>query len=140
MPPVQYCSNVNGRIGHVTFLKDFFTNSRVAPLDEFHLQMLSRVKKKRQSACFVAKELTKSDTIWSRQLGWGQFSSELVEGSIPSAITWNRSIGGLSKVLFGNKKATALPTVALAGTRNFSCRRMSYRQDILCLGIWNLIS
>ena len=135
MPPVQYCSNVNDRIGHVTFLKDFFTNSRVAPLDEFHLQMLSRVAKKWQSARFVTQKI---DESWHETVvlaGLGQFCEELVEGSIPSTIIWNRAAGGLTETKFDNKKATALPTVALAGSQNFSCCLISYCQDILCLDI-----
>ena len=56
------------------------TNSRVAPLDEFHLQMLSRVPKKWQSSRFVAKKLTKSGAIWSRQRGCGPVLSRAGRG------------------------------------------------------------
>ena len=90
-----------------------FINSGVAPLNEFHLQMLKRVLKLWQSLRFVAKKLTKS---WHETVvlaGLGQFCNELVEGSIPSTITWNRAPIWCGWVSFDSKKTVALLPAAL---------------------------
>ena len=111
------------------------TNLGVAPLKEFHLQMLIRVFKEVARPTLCREKIGKSwhETVVLAALG--QFFRELVEGWIPSTITWSRAVYGHGTTIFSSSKVTVSSTVDLADYQTSFCCETSYCQDFLYLDI-----
>ena len=85
------------------------TNLGVAPLKEFHLQMLIRVFKEVARPTLCREKIGKSwhETVVLAALG--QFCKELVEGWIPSTTTWSRACAWFARIVLGQQEGCSLP-------------------------------
>ena len=114
---------------HVIFRSDTSITWGKRALKEFHLQMLIRVFKEVARPTLCREKIGKSwhETVVLAALG--QFFRELVEGWIPSTITWSRAVYGHGATIFNSSRATASSTVDLADYQTSFCCEMSYCQD-----------
>ena len=97
--------------------------------------MLIRVFKEVAKPTLCREKIGKSwhETVVLAALG--QFFRELVEGWIPSTITWSRAVYGHGTTIFSSSKVTVSSTVDLADYQTSFCCETSYCQDFFYLDI-----